>query len=342
MNHQVNGHVLAPKNSSKYPASLMLGSHGQLTLSSECCRRQCQLQHTLLSSSIGGMARTITFDGGFVFVCNEPQRLNTWIAEHSPKPLIAKLEGNLGLIILATVFTAIVGYATFVYAVPAAAKVVAHMLPVSVEREVGEHSLNMLNDMGFKESELAPERQAELQRMFNATVGKLDRQAMGFSQQPKLMLRQTGEMANAFALVDGHVILTDAMVKLATNDAQLEAVMLHELGHVQQRHILTNLVQSAILSISAALIVGETSGISDILVSFTVLGTSLSYSRQHEREADEFAATHLQSWYQSTESLVQLYQALHNEHELDIPGWASTHPELTERIESLQHHGSSQ
>nr|WP_283102788.1 M48 family metallopeptidase [Shewanella abyssi] len=196
--------------------------------------------------------------------------------------------------------------------------------------------------MGFEASELAPERQAQLQQMFSATVEKLDPHTAAFSQTPKLMLRHTGEMANAFALADGHVILTDAMVNLAANDAQLEAVVLHELGHIQQRHILTNLVQSAILSISAALIVGETSGISDILVSFTVLGTSLSYSRQHEREADEFAATYLQRWYQSTASLVQLYQALDDGHDVDIPGWASTHPELTERIETLQLHDTSQ
>ncbi|WP_076541910.1 M48 family metallopeptidase [Shewanella sp. UCD-KL21] len=336
MIQQVSGHILAPKQATKYPASLVLGKNGMLTLASEIHSGQFQLDQTSVTDAIGNLARNITFASGHVFVSSEPTQLNQWLAVHTKTSLIAQLEKNLGLIFIATLVSLAMLYSSIVYGVPAASKAIAQILPDTVVQEVGEQTFSLIESMGFAESELTEQRQTELLQLFEHALKKLQQQQIVFPHEPKLLFYQSKDGANAFALADGHIILTDAMVKLASNDQQLEAVILHELGHVQHRHVLTNLIQSSILSVAAAFIVGDASGISDMLVSVTVLGTSLTYSRDHEREADQFAAMQLKTWYQSTDSIVELYLLLQAEHDLDIPDWASTHPNIEERIKTLK------
>lgn len=336
MSEQVNGHILAPRNAAKYPASLLLGTTGLLTLQSDCYTYQCLLAETTLSPSIGNMARTITFESGHVFVCQQPEQLNPWLRKHGNNSLIAKLERNFLLIIVASIVVATTGYMLFTQGVPLAAKTLAHMLPESVEQTLNEQSLNTLDQMGFTESALPKDRQLALQAVFQDTLQRLNAQSVRFATTPELLFRTSELGANAFALAGGQVVLTDDMVKLAKDDSQLQAVILHELGHLYHRHTLTNIVQSAMLSVGVAMIVGETSGISDTLVSVAVMGTSLSYSREHEREADQFAADKLNSWYQNTDSLIALYQSLMDDKNLDIPTWLSTHPQLQQRILYLQ------
>ena len=327
--------MIAPRHSTKSPATLSLGDSGTLILVSDDYQTECTLSDAVITTAIGNMPRNVTFPCGHVFVCNEPQKLNLWLAKHQKISLIAKLERSWGLIIIASIFTVIFGYGLIVYGVPAAAKTIAYALPSSIDATVGKHTFESLDDMGFTASALPEKRQQEVQQVFANALDKLKQQDVLFPLPPVLMFREYEYGVNAFALTSGHVILTDDMVKLANND-QLEAVLLHELGHIHHRHLLTQLVQSAMFSIGAAIMVGETSGISDTLVSVTVLGASLHYSRDHEREADEFAAKQLIHWHQSTESLIQLYELLKSEQKIDVPDWASTHPELDERIKSLK------
>ncbi|WP_119969341.1 M48 family metallopeptidase [Shewanella japonica] len=336
MIEQVNGHILAPKQATKYPATLVLGKNGMLTLSSDVHRGQFQLDQTTVTDPIGNMARHITFSSGHVFVSTDPQQLNQWLNIHAKKSWIAQLEKNLGLIIIATLVSLAALYFIVAHGIPAASKTIAHLLPDAVVEEVGEQTFSLVESMGFTESQIKPQRQIELQQLFQQTLDKLHQEQIVFSIQPSLLIYNSKDGANAFALADGQIILTDDMINLAKNDQQLEAVILHELGHVHHRHVLTTLIQSSILSVGAALIVGDASGISDMLVSVTVLGTSLTYSRNHERETDQFAALQLQTWYKNTDSIVELYQLLQAEHNLDIPDWASTHPDIDERIKTLR------
>lgn len=333
---KVAGHILAPKQATKYPATLVLGQNGMLTLSSEVHAGQFQLDQTSVTDAIGSMARHITFASGHVFISSDPAVLNQWLKKHSHKSLIDQFEKSLGLIVIATLVSLAALYFSVAHGIPAASKAIAQVIPDTVIEEVGEQTFSLIETMGFSDSQLTQQRQNELQQLFSLTLEKLQQQQITFTITPSLLIYQSEDGANAFALADGHIILTDDMIKLANNDQQLEAVILHELGHVHHRHVLTTLIQSSILSVAAAMIVGDASGISDMLVSVTVLGTSLTYSRDHEREADQFAASLLTTWYHHTDSIIDLYRLLQAEHNLDMPDWASTHPNIEERIETLK------
>ena len=85
------------------------------------------------------------------------------------------------------------------------------------------------------------------------------------------------------------MIFTDAMVQLAEEDDELLAIAAHEVGHVQHRHSMRHMIQSSILAFMFAVIAGDISGTSEVFLGLPVLLTELSYSREFEREADQYS-----------------------------------------------------
>ena len=105
----------------------------------------------------------------------------------------------------------------------------------------------------------------------------------------KLHFRQWEDIPNALALPSGDIILTDKFVELCENQNQVDAVLLHEMGHVVHRHGLEMLIESTFISVAVMFIVGDVNGVADMGVGLGSLLVSSSYSREHENEADHYA-----------------------------------------------------
>src|SRR6266568_2902542 len=96
---------------------------------------------------------------------------------------------------------------------------------------------------------------------------------------------------NAFALPGGYVFVNRGAIEAADNEAQLAAVMAHELSHVALRHG-TNQATKAVLAQTGLGIFGAVFGDSTggalltTLGSFTAGGVLLRYSRTAESQAD--------------------------------------------------------
>jgi Zn-dependent protease with chaperone function len=62
-----------------------------------------------------------------------------------------------------------------------------------------------------------------------------------------LLKANRNSAANAFALPNGRVVVTDELVELLKNDSDaLRAVLLHEIGHVQHHHSIRLAAQAAV------------------------------------------------------------------------------------------------
>ena len=117
------------------------------------------------------------------------------------------------------------------------------------------------------------------------------------SESPNLKFTFTilnSPIVNAFALPGGYIYLTRGLIYLCQNEAQLAGVIAHEIGHVTGRHsakrytkaIGTNLLGNLLKTIIK----------NPILQNLTNTTSSLyllSYSRDHEYEADNLATRYM-------------------------------------------------
>jgi predicted Zn-dependent protease len=143
---------------------------------------------------------------------------------------------------------------------------------------------------------------------------------------------------NAFALPGGKVGVYTGLFKVAQNDAQLAAVMGHEVGHAIARHGAERMSQG-ILAQLGGVAVGAATGspaMVDLYSQAATLGVILPYSRGQESEADEIGLMLMAEAGYDPRAAVKLWQnfeALGGERP---PEFLSTHPAEGTRIQRLQ------
>ena len=143
---------------------------------------------------------------------------------------------------------------------------------------------------------------------------------------------------NAFALPGGKVGVYTGLFKVAQNDAQLAAVMGHEVGHAIARHGAERM-SHGILAQLGGVAVGAATGsaaVVDLYSQAATLGVILPYSRGQESEADEIGLMLMaEAGYDPREAvkLWQNFEALGGERP---PEFLSTHPSEGTRIQRLQ------
>ncbi len=131
------------------------------------------------------------------------------------------------------------------------------------------------------------------------------------------------------------IYVTDALVELAPDDDAVLGVLAHELGHIEQRHLMRRLFASAAVGAAAAVLFGD---VSTVLAALPAILIDLDYSRAMEREADLYAVELLRANGISTGSLATLFERMQQAHDKrgpqsDWPAYLSTHPPTPERIE---------
>lgn len=154
---------------------------------------------------------------------------------------------------------------------------------------------------------------------------------------------------NAFAVPGGYVYTTRQLVNLMNNEAELAAVLGHEVGHVAARHSARRqqtAQRNQLLGLLGAVIGGGLLGSSD-LAQLSLQGSqmlTLSYSRSQELEADQLGVQYLGNAGYDPRAMATLLASLAAQNQLDaqlqgrgdatIPQWASTHPDPASRVQN--------
>ena len=155
-----------------------------------------------------------------------------------------------------------------------------------------------------------------------------------------------GREINGFSLPGGHVYVTTALLKLATDD-ELASVLAHEVGHVVARHSLKTLQQSQEFD-GIAKALGSLAGIAGETA--RDLGTSLAqlvgqgfltlHTRDEEREADFLGVRTLPRAGVSPQAMVTMFrklQRISGEDASLLGSFFSDHPDLQERIDNTRY-----
>ena len=147
---------------------------------------------------------------------------------------------------------------------------------------------------------------------------------------------------NAFALPGGKIGVNQGLLKVAVNDAQLAAVIGHEVAHVLAQHGNERLTQE--LGIKALLLLvglfsegdADSERIIQALGMGAQLGIALPFSRAHEEEADVMGLELMASAGFDPRESTQLWRNMAAAGGGQPLEFLSTHPNHESRIEELQ------
>ena len=141
---------------------------------------------------------------------------------------------------------------------------------------------------------------------------------------------------NAVAVPGGGVGVTRGLLEQVTGETGLAMVLGHELGHHQGRHSLRRLGRGLIYRLALALLFGNTG---PSLVDLSLQAAESGYSRQQERDADDFGLRLVHRTYGHTEGALDFFEQVRRESKSHPARWASflaSHPYTPDRITALR------
>lgn len=126
---------------------------------------------------------------------------------------------------------------------------------------------------------------------------------------------------NAFALPGGYIYITRGILAYLNSEAELAAVLGHELGHVTARHSVQQISATTAANIGVALLgifVPQINNAAGDLVVNLFGGALLSgYGREHELEADRLGAEYLARTGYDPQAMVKVVSVLKNQEVFD-------------------------
>ena len=150
---------------------------------------------------------------------------------------------------------------------------------------------------------------------------------------------------NAFAATGGVIVVYSGLIETAHSEAELAAVMAHEIAHVTQRHIARTLEENQRMSLATMLaalsgiaLSANAPQIGSAMTAGAVAGSlqnQLNFSRAFEREADSIGIDILARAGYQPEAMADFFARLartESPSDANIPELLRTHPVTSERI----------
>ncbi|MES2534637.1 MAG: M48 family metallopeptidase [Pseudomonadota bacterium] len=315
------------KTSRQYAVDLSVEA-GIASISGDA-ERDCPVVELRVSERGRNVARKVTFpDGAYLEILDNNGFNALLLASGHQDSLVVRMQQSWRGTVIACFATVAVLIAAYLYGLPAAAKTIAFALPEKVERAVGGGTLEFLDKHVLSPSELPGERQ-------NAIVSRFKAMAPAREGVPayEILFRKSKIGPNAFALPSGQIVLTDEIVSLLDDDDAVSGVLAHELGHLHERHLMQRIIQSSAIAAAATALFGDVSG---LVAGIPTLMLDLKYSRDAEREADDYAVAMLKANGIALSKLTLVFDKL-GEKSGDSSPYLSSHPPAGERNARIRH-----
>ena len=189
-----------------------------------------------------------------------------------------------------------------------------------------------------------PELQSYVQRVGEALGTK--------SHRSNLLYRFTvldSQEVNAFALPGGYIYITRGLMSYLNSEAELAAVLGHEIGHVTARHAVRQQSAAAATGILAS-VIAATAGVDGAGDLLNTLGTAIvrGYGREHELESDRLGAEYLARTGYDPNAMLDVIRVLKDQESFEkqlaeeedreprvYHGVFSTHPDNDTRLQEV-------
>ncbi len=163
---------------------------------------------------------------------------------------------------------------------------------------------------------------------------------------------------NAFALPGGYIYITRGLITYLNSEAELGAVLGHEIGHVTSRHSVQQIsaatAANVVVQITSVFLPGMRTAAGSNLTN--LLGNALlsGYGREHELQADHLGAVYLARTGYDPEAMVKVLTVLKNQELFDAEiakqegreprayhGLFATHPDNDTRLKQVVNEAQS-
>lgn len=361
---RIEGIYFDGHSSKQRRASLQLGPEAELQLQvfprtdereSETSLHSQQVwkaQQVKIEPPLARVRRVLKFPDGGRFETNNDaaiSALEQQLGRNVALGGVRRIEARWGATLAALVGIVVFGWAFLTFGLPALAFQAARVTPASVLASFDDEAIKMLDDGSYMgPSQLSRARQAQLQRQFREVK---DWAGGGY---PYRLLLRDGEPggngfsigANAFALPNGTIVMTDQLVALAKNDRELMGVLAHETGHVTHRHSLSSVYQGIGIAALTTAVTGDLVSAGTFAAALPTTLLTKGYSRQAETQADEVAGAYMMQHYGSTKPLRDMLARLETDDESadendikakdEASDFLQTHPGTSKRIVHLR------
>ncbi|HSG81340.1 MAG TPA: M48 family metalloprotease [Gemmatimonadota bacterium] len=149
-------------------------------------------------------------------------------------------------------------------------------------------------------------------------------------------------IVNAFALPGGQIFMTRGILSYFTSEAEMAAVLGHEIGHVTARHSAEQMSRASVAGLGLG--VGAILS-SDIAKYAGVLSQGLGlmflkFGRDDERQSDDLGFRYMSRVGYNPREAADVFTMLGRVTEAaggsSLPGWLSTHPDPDERVQRIR------
>ncbi len=140
---------------------------------------------------------------------------------------------------------------------------------------------------------------------------------------------------NAFAMPGGYIYIYTGLLKKAENEAEIAAVMGHEIAHVTRRHIAKRLTAAYGLSAVSAMALGQNPGmVAELVTGVVANGYLLKHSRDAERDSDKYGMGYMVNAGYNPKGYATFFTKLASS--ASPPAIVSSHPNPRERVSNAQ------
>lgn len=225
--------------------------------------------------------------------------------------------------------------AVFLIGVPMGAGPIASVLPEGYRQQV--------SDIAWAQVETLTDycdTSDEASRVLNAMTHRM-MAAAGVPQTDAVWITIVdAPIANAFALPDGSILVTDGLIDLAQHPDELAGVIAHEVAHIERDHVMRNVISRIGAGIFFDVVFGG-AGVGQSIAVISVGLAGLRYSRQYESDADTRGLELLDAAGVDPGGLARMFDRLRAEYEGEddeegvsrLPALLSTHPDSVARAE---------
>lgn len=294
---------------------------------------QASFKDCSLDKAIQGLPRKLSIEGkdGFPYIFETDDGVgleNAFLVVKGSRNL-KKFHGLtlnkwIGLIVASVVLPFF-----FWFSYPFAADRIAGLLPSSFFERSTANMLGYLDRKIFEPTKLDSSRQNQIRALFLEL-----KEAGEYPHRLTLLFRDSSFIgANAMALPDGTMIITDDLIRLASNDDEIAGVIAHEMGHVVYQHGAKQYIRGLGLTLLSYFLIGDSSGFWDEVGALGLGLTQLSYGRGFELEADSFSANVMAKVGRDPNAMIFLLDKMKAK---DDSSLLSSHPGLIERRKAVE------